>query len=271
MEMNSKLLFIGGGNMAQAIIAGLIKKNYPSQNIFVVDRNENKCTFFENTYSIKTSLTIEPFLSVTHVIFLCVKPQGAQETCESIQSLIAKKNPLIISVMAGITIKKLNLWLGEHLSIIRTMPNTPSFVQKGATGLFALPSVSDTNKKMAEFLLQAIGITAWLNKESDLNIIVALSGSAPAYYFYFIELMRKISIEMGLSSEIADAFAIQTIYGVAELAHLHEKDVVELRQQVTSKKGTTDAAIRSMESNDMELILKKAMQAAINRAEELSC
>ncbi len=268
MQTNSKLLFIGGGNMAQAIIVGLIKNNYPAQNIFVVDRNESKCTFFESTYGIKTSLTIEPFIQLADTVFLCVKPQGAQETCESIQPLI--KNPLIISVMAGITIEKLNLWLGKHLSIVRSMPNTPAFVQKGATGLFALPKVSEAHRKTAEFLLQAIGITAWLEKESDLNIIIALSGSAPAYYFYFIELMRKISIEMGLSPEVADAFAIQTIYGAAELAHRHEKDVVELRQQVTSKKGTTDAAIRTMESNGMELILKKAMQAAINRAEELS-
>ena len=270
MQTTSKLLFIGGGNMAQAIIAGLIKNNYPAQNIFVVDRNENKCAFFEESYGIKASLTIEPLVSLADVIFLCVKPQGAQTTCESIQPLIANKKSLIISVMAGITIEKLNLWLGEHLSIIRTMPNTPSFVQKGATGLFALSSVSDAHKKMAEFLLQAIGITAWLKQESDLNIIIALSGSAPAYYFYFVELMRKISIEMGLSSEVADAFAIQTIYGAAELAHRHEKDVIELRQQVTSKKGTTDAAIRSMESNKLELILREAMQAAIHRAEELS-
>ena len=256
--------------MSQAIIAGLIKKSFSPQNIFVVDKHEEKLIALQNKYAINTSLSLEEFISSTDVIFISVKPQTAKIACEQLKPLIANRNPLIISVMAGITLEKLHSWLGQHLSIIRTMPNTPALVQKGATGMFASTNVSEAQRKQAEDFLNAIGITAWLPREQDLNIITALSGSGPAYYFYFMECMRDIAIDLGLPHSIADSFAIQTAYGAAELAHIHEKDVTELRQQVTSKKGTTEAAIKSMEANDIKKFFAEAMKAAINRTITLS-
>ena len=265
-----KILFVGGGNMTQAIIAGLIAQGCIPENIFVVDRHSEKCAALRARYQVQTSLTMATVVSKADVIFLAIKPQGAKIACEALRPLIATRNPLIISVMVGITIGTLQLWLNDDLPIVRTMPNTPVVLQKGATGMFALSDLSEAHKKMAETLMGAVGITAWLAKESDINIINALSGSGPAYYFYFVELMRNIAIEMGLTADIAAMFAAQTIYGAAALVHQGQHDVVELRQQVTSKKGTTEAAIQVMEANDLESILRQAMQACATRALALS-
>ena len=265
MTPNVKILFVGGGNMSQAIIAGFIKKHFPPLNIFVADRNEDKLAALKSNYGVNTSLSLEEFTPLANIIFLSVKPQGAKIACEHIKSLVADPTLLFISVMAGITIEKLHGWLGQDALIVRTMPNTPALIQKGATGMFASPNVSEAHRRDAESFLSAIGITAWVPRETDLNIITALSGSGPAYYFYFIELMRKTAIEMGLSPIIADSFAIQTAYGAAALADAHEKDVIELRQQVTSKKGTTEAAIKVMESSNIGSVFTQAMRACAER------
>ena len=261
---------MGGGNMAQAIIAGLILQGCDPKNIWVVDRHSDKCEALAAKYQVHVSQTINTLVANADVIFLAIKPQSAQIACETLQACMTTHKPLIISVMTGITIETLQSWLGADLPIVRTMPNTPALVQKGATGMFAHLDISEFHKKTAELLMASIGITAWLVKETDLNIITALSGSGPGYYFYFIEVMRKIAIDMGLSAEIANTFAIQTIYGAGALAHQSQQDVIELRQQVTSKKGTTEAAIQVMEAKNVASILRQAMQACADKALGLS-
>ena len=264
------ILFIGGGNMSQAIIAGLCEQGFLPGTIFVVDKHEEKLAALQEQYDVNVSGSLEEFAPRADIIFLSVKPQGAKVACSALQPLIAAHNPLLISVMSGITLATLHAWLGSHVAIVRAMPNTPALIQQGATGLFALPSVSESVRQQATILLQVVGITAWLPHEHDLNTITALSGSGPAYYFYFIEVMRKTAIDMGLPYDIANAFALQTAYGAAALAQSQQTDVALLRQQVTSKNGTTEAALNVFAAQGLETIIAEALQACAARAVALS-
>jgi pyrroline-5-carboxylate reductase len=268
------LLFIGGGNMAKAIIAGLIKQHYSSHLITVVDRNEEKRSALTNAYNIHCVANVkdEELLLKSEVIFLCVKPQGAQETCLELVPFLKGQRKTIVSVMAGIELSTLQKWLGSQVSIVRTMPNTPSAIQEGATGLCCLPAVSTEEKIIVENLLTSIGKLAWVDEEK-MSTVTALSGSGPAYYFYFTQLLSTIALELGLPQNIAEDFALQTFYGAAVLAkeaHEKGKTLETLRKEVTSKKGTTEAAINTFEKLGLKEIFKQALEANIQRSKEIA-
>ena len=265
----SKLLFLGGGNMAKSIIQGLILNGYDPQLIYVVDRNEHKRVFFAENLHTHTSGNIEDFLSMADIIFIAIKPQSADEACCLLHNKLQRHPLLIVSIMAGITTTRLAQLLGDHLSIIRVMPNTPALIQAGTTGMFANSHATHEQKTMVETMMNTIGITAWLTQESQMNMITALSGSGPAYYFYFIEIMRDIAIKNGIPPQVAKDFAIQTAYGAAKLALNSTEDVKQLRASVTSKNGTTAAALQVMQDLGLNMLLEKALLAANNRAKEL--
>lgn len=267
-----KIMFIGGGNMARSMITGMLHKGFKATDLYVVDRHQAKRDYFKDL-GIYASDKISDFLSVADILILAIKPQGAITTCRLVGeglSITKNKSPLIISLMAGITTNRLNEWIGKSLTIVRSVPNTPATIQLGVTGLFAETTrITEEQRVDVENIMGAIGRFAWLEREEQMNAITALSGSGPAYYFYFMEQMAKAAIDLGVPSEIARSFAIETAFGASSLARESSVDVAELRRQVTSKKGTTEAAIEVMHKNKLPNILRNALKAACTRAEEL--
>lgn len=269
----ASILFIGGGNMTTAILSGLIAQKYPASLLFVLDRNPDKLKNLQQHYQINPISTLEQIASLPtpEIIILSIKPQDSEKVCLELNSIFSLSKPLIISVMAGITVQKLERWFGEQSPIIRAMPNTPSKIQLGATGLFKNSQVNLTQQALTETIFSATGQWAWLDQEDQIDAIIALSGSGPAYFFYLIELMEKTAIELGLPGELAKNFAIQTAYGAGQLAHEYQDiPISQLRAQVTSKGGTTAAAIHTFEQGGLPLLVSQAMRAAKIRARELS-
>lgn len=255
--------------MARAIVRGLLQNGYNSSLLHVVDRNLEKREVFAN-WKVQVAATPEAFLKEADIVCLAIKPQGAEMLCQELQTHLQKSHALILSIMAGVNTSNLNAWLGEHLAVVRAMPNTPGAIEKGATGLYATGKVNNFQKDMIEGVFKTIGITAWFDTETDLNTITALSGSGPAYYFYFMEAMQAAAEKMGIAPEIAKAFTIQTAYGAAKLAAMSPESLAVLRQQVTSKKGTTAAALECLEKAHVAQSIEAAINAAAQRALELS-
>lgn len=262
------ILFIGGGNMTRSMVSGLIANGFNTASITVVDRHAEKREFFSTTYHVNCAEAAHHFIEHADVVFIAIKPQGAKGTLEVFKPHF--KTQLVISVMAGISIAHLQNWLGEKLPIVRGMPNSPSAIQAGATGLFANECVTAEHKKQTEKLLTSIGIIAWLDDEKHIDAVIALSGSAPAYYFYIMEIIADVAVKMGLPKEMARDFAIQAGFGATKLARENSDSLETLRAQVTSKNGTTEAAINVMKEKDLAGLLEAAMRAAVKRSKELS-
>ncbi len=264
------ILFVGGGNMTRAIVSGLISDGYSPTRLLIVDRHADKREFFENTYQVKTADQLTAALLDVDMIVLSVKPQGARSVCAELKPLLHSKIPLILSVMAGLTLDTLQSWLGDALPIVRAMPNTPSLIKAGATGLVSNALVSAVQKEQVQALMSVMGIVAWLEQEAQLEAITALSGSGPAYFFYFMEAMQAVAIKLGLPESIAQQFALQTAYGAAKLAMQSDESVATLRSRVTSKGGTTAAALAVFEQQGLPAMVESAMRAAQQRSRALS-
>jgi pyrroline-5-carboxylate reductase len=258
--LNQQLCFIGGGNMASSLIGGLIGNDYPAANISVSDLNKAQLDRLSQAFGIVTTTDTAQVCASADVIVLAVKPQVLQIVCEQIVSSNTKAECLFISVAAGVRESDINRWLGGNRSIVRCMPNTPALVQLGATGIFANTLVNSTQKETAQSILDAVGISVWVKTEDNLDAVTAISGSGPAYFFYFIELLQESAQKLGLPPETAKVLAQQTALGAASMAQ--GKDMAELRAQVTSKNGTTEQAILSFQ--------KHATQAAHDRSVELA-
>lgn len=267
--MAKKLMLIGGGNMARAIVTGLLHHGFNADHLYIVDHNKNKRDYFKSL-STHVSDKAETFLTFADICILAIKPQGAKKACLALGKNLAGKSPVMISLMAGVPLSKLKEWIGEHLTIIRAMPNTPATIQLGMTGLFTDIFLTPEQRADVEKIMQSIGQFAWLETESQINAVTALSGSGPAYYFYFIDCMIQAAMDLGLPAEIAKTFAIETAYGAITLARESNQDMAGLRRQVTSKKGTTEAAINVMDESGIPIILANAIKAAYQRAVELS-
>lgn len=267
--LNKKLTFIGAGNMAKAIIGGLIAQGYDPKKITATGPRIENLQKIADEFSVNISTDNISATRDADVIILAVKPQMLKQVATELSSAV-KHQPLIISLAAGITTESLQRWLYGNLSIVRSMPNTPSQVLLGATGLFANAAVSNEQKNIANEILSAVGIVSWVEQENLINTVTAVSGSGPAYYFLLMEAMIDAAIEQGLSRETATALTLQTALGAATLASKSELDVSELRRRVTSPKGTTEQAILSFEKDQLRETVNRAMQACRHRAEELS-
>lgn len=264
------IAFLGGGHMTEAIVAGLVNHGYDANYLYVIDRNAHKCERLHHIYHIHTHTHYDAKVHKVEVIFIAVKPQDAKQACHALAKQLHPKSPLILSIMAGITTSLLHTWLGEHLAIIRAVPNTPALIQAGATGLFANQHTSTTQRNYAENLLSAIGETVWLKDETHMDAVTALSGSGPAYYFYFMACMQDAAISMGIPHDTARLLTLQTAYGAAKLAMHSNKSFDELRAQVTSKGGTTEAALKHMLQHDLCDILTNALKVAQQKSVALS-
>jgi len=264
--MSERIAFIGGGNMASAIIGGLIKQGFSAQNIDVVEPFEEARQKLNQSFGIAALPQAGSFLSQAALVVWAVKPQIFKEAALAAAPFVA--GALHLSVAAGIRTDSIAAWLGTE-RVVRAMPNTPALVGKGMTGLFARASVSPADQTRVNQVMATTGEVLWLDAEDKLDVVTALSGSGPAYVFYFMEAMTTAGIEMGLSREQAHQLAVATFVGASALAHDASESPQVLRQRVTSKGGTTFAAISSMEDNDVRALLIDAMYAARERARQL--
>jgi pyrroline-5-carboxylate reductase len=265
-----KIAFIGGGNMAAALIAGLANKLTDGANIHVIDPNAEALARLHKQYGVTTSAAANVALSAADVIVLAVKPQNMREVAVQLLPFIVQaKQPLIVSIAAGIRSADLSRWLGGYGAIVRCMPNTPALIGMGITGMVAMAGVSEVQTKAADDILRAVGPTVWLDDESKIDAVTAVSGSGPAYVFYFIEAMQQAAEEMGLSAEQGTQLALATFAGAAQLANRSSEPVSLLRERVTSKGGTTYAALTSMENSGVKASIVTALKAAAARGKEL--
>jgi len=270
--MQKIITFIGAGNMARALIAGLIQDETDLE-IRISDPDSAQLQSMQSSWkNLKAFSDNLEAIDNTDVIVLAVKPQIMQKVCEPLQQKLAGQDSLIISIAAGISINNLQRWLGESTpkAIVRCMPNTPALVQSGMTGLYANSQVSSEQHDMAESIMRAVGSTLWLSNEDKLDAVTAVSGSGPAYYFLVMEAMQNAAIELGLSEEEARLLILQTAFGAAKLALESSDNAGVLRQRVTSKGGTTEAALKELMDGGLPELFEKAMKAAEKRSRSLS-
>jgi len=266
---NTPIGFIGAGNMASALIGGLLENGF--KQIAACDPFPPALEALKERFaSVSTSDSSQTIATSCDVIILAVKPQVLGAVCQGLAQQLKERKPLIISIAAGITLPALESWLGKDTPIIRCMPNTPALVGLGATGLYANQPVSSKQKQLGGDILNAVGLSVWLNNEAELDAVTALSGSGPAYYFLMIEAMIKAGENLGLSTETARTLALQTALGASTMATQSDDDAAELRRKVTSPGGTTEQAILSFQNNDFEKIVEAALKAAADRSVSLS-
>ncbi|USX13611.1 pyrroline-5-carboxylate reductase [Oxalobacteraceae bacterium OTU3CAMAD1] len=265
-----KIAFIGGGNMASALIAGLAGKLTAGADIHVVDPNPESLAKLKQQYGVTTATAADAALGAADVIVLAIKPQSMREVAAQLLPLLDQaRQTLIVSVAAGIRSADLARWLGGYGAIVRCMPNTPALIGMGITGMVAAAGVSAGQKQAADDILRAVGPTVWLDDESKIDAVTAVSGSGPAYVFYFIEAMQQAAVDMGLSAEQGTQLALATFAGAAQLANQSSEPVALLRERVTSKGGTTYAALTSMEQSGVKAAIVQAVKAAAARGKEM--
>jgi len=268
--MKQKITFIGGGNMATSLISGLISNNYPDAMINVTEPDKEKGAALSKQFGILSFTENNQAIEQSDIIVLAVKPQVMQDVCKDIAAQVQANKPLVISIAAGLLSKDIERWLGGNISMVRCMPNTPSLLNCGATGLFANGNVSDEQRQQADGILSTAGINVWVEQEPLLDAVTAVSGSGPAYYFLFMEAMQDAAKKLGLNDQQAELLTQQTALGAARMAVESEDNAATLRAKVTSKGGTTEQAIKTFEQNHLQNIVMQAMQAANDKAIELA-
>jgi pyrroline-5-carboxylate reductase len=262
-----RIVFVGAGNMASALIGGLIARGTAPASLQAIDPSASQREALAARFGIATHAASGDPVGQADVIVMAVKPQQMREAVNALAPQIATQ--LIISVAAGVRATDLSRWLGGYSRIVRTMPNTPALIGLGATGLAMLAGGTDADRKLAESIMQAVGQTVWVDDESQLDAVTALSGSGPAYVFRFIESMIAAGTGLGLSPEQSRQLALQTVSGAAQLACASSEPVALLRERVTSKGGTTAAALSVFEAHGLDAVVAQAMGAARDRSAEL--
>ncbi|GKW42409.1 pyrroline-5-carboxylate reductase [Pectobacterium carotovorum subsp. carotovorum] len=271
MQMQQrKIAFIGAGNMAQAIIAGLVNGGYPAQHISVCAPSGKNRDALAAQYGVISSADNVSCAQEADVIVLAVKPQMMATVCEPLREQVNFSGKLVLSIAAGINIARFQALLGEPLNIVRIMPNTPSLVGKGMSGMYAPASVNQADKDFTAQLMQSVGKICWVDSESGINGVIAAAGSAPAYFFLFMEAMQQEAIRQGFSQETARLLVQQAASGAAALVEANpDTPLSTLRENVTSKGGTTAEALRVFNEQQLTQTVAEAMQAAIARAQEM--
>lgn len=266
-DFSPRIVFIGGGNMAQALMTGLQQRGFAMSQITVVDPDTDKHAALHQRLGVATVAASSAEVLAVDIIVLAVKPQQLAAVAQSLAPHLHQQ--LLLSVAAGIRTEDLVRWLGGYATVIRTMPNTPAQIQAGITGAYALPAVSTAQRALADQLLQAAGAVVWLDAESQLDAVTAISGSGPAYVFLMIEALTAAGVALGLSEAQALQLSLATFKGASLLAAGSETPVATLREQVTSKGGTTEQGLLSMRAHDIHGMMRDAAHRAALRAKEL--
>ena len=260
------ICFIGGGNMTTALIGGLLGKGLDAGQISVVEINAENRARLQRDFAVRVVANLAEGAAGSDIIVFAVKPQQLRDVAQQAAPLL--NGQLLISIAAGIRAVDLARWSGSQ-AIVRVMPNTPALIRSGMSGLYALPEVSAAQRKQAQNVLAAVGETLWLQDETMLDAVTAISGSGPAYVFYFIEALQQAARELGFNAEDARRLSLATFVGASKLAATSEEDASVLRARVTSKNGTTERALLSMAANRVAEHIAQAAHAAAERAKEM--
>jgi len=267
---NCKIAFIGGGNMARSLIGGLVATGISNQNISVSEPQADLRRCLNKDFGVR-GLESNIFAAKdADVIVLAVKPQILQEVVIPLGNLIGATRPLLISVAAGVTSSSIERWVGGHPALIRVMPNTPALIGAGISALYANSNVSDDQRTLAEKIMAAVGKTIWIQEESLMDAVTAVSGSGPAYFFYVMQAIHDAAVREGLDAQTARLLSLETALGAARLAVESTEDPGSLQKQVTSPGGTTEAAMRVLNDSGVEDALQRAVSAARARGGELA-
>lgn len=265
--MLQTIAFIGGGNMAASLIGGLIAAGHPAARLRVAEPLPERADWLRRQFGVDVHATAAEVIAGAGALVLAVKPQQMGEALAGLQ---ADPGCVVVSVAAGVRLARLRRALGGAAHYVRTMPNTPALVGKGITGLYAPAGTPDAARELAQTVLATAGQTVWLQREEDIDAVTALSGSGPAYFFLLTEALREAGEKLGLDRDTAAQLALQTFAGSAVMAaDPGARDVVELRAQVTSKGGTTEAAVKSLEASGLRQAFDTALAAAAQRSREL--
>ncbi len=267
---SSNFAFIGGGNMAHSLISGLVGSGLDPKYISVADPSQARLDKIAELSPINITTNNMKAADGADIVVLAVKPQVMSQVLPEIRDVIVNGKPLVISIAAGITETSLRKALHQTTAIVRAMPNTPALVQSGATALYANEHVSNAQKVKAESIMRSVGIAIWLDHETMLDAVTAVSGSGPAYFFLLMELLDQAAQELGLPAAAARKLSLQTAYGAAYMALESAESPAELRERVTSPGGTTAAALTELDKSDFSDIFIRAVAAACKRATELS-
>jgi len=260
------ICFIGGGNMATALIGGLLGKGFPAHKISVVEINAENRTRLQRDFTVRTFEKIADGITASQIIVFSVKPQQLRDVAQQIAPCL--NGQLLISIAAGILAEDLARWSGSQ-TIVRAMPNTPALIRSGITALYALPAVTAEQRKQAQDILEAVGEILWLQEESMMDAVTAISGSGPAYVFYFIEALQQAAQKLGFNAADARHLSLATFLGASKLAASSDEDASILRARVTSKNGTTERALLSLSANHVAEHIDRAVQAAAARSREM--
>ena len=268
--MANNITFIGAGNMASAIIGGLIDSGVAPSTITATAPNDSELASIKQRLGINTDTDNNLAVAEADVVVLAVKPQIMRAVCEALRDSVQRQQPLVISIAAGLDASTIDQWLGGQNAMVRCMPNTPSLVGYGASGLYANAKVSDDQRDVATQLMEAVGIVEWVEEEALLDAVTAVSGSAPAYFFLMFEAMEEAAVKLGLPAATARRLAIQTALGAATMAQQSDKDPATLKQNVMSPGGTTERAIQHLEEAQLRTTIADAMQACADRAQAMA-
>jgi len=273
--MSKIITFIGAGNMTRALISGLVQGE-SALTIRISDPDKTQRDAITKAWNQVTAFSDNSSaIDGADIVVFATKPQVLQAVCESFKNRLNTQNteqasPLLVSIAAGITIGNIQQWLGCELAIVRCMPNTPALVQSGMTGLVANKFTNEEQRNLAESILRSVGNILWFDDEDKLNAVTAVSGSGPAYFFLVMESMQASAQKLGLNEKDARLLVLQTAFGAAKLALESEEDAATLRMRVTSKGGTTEAALKVLIEGGLPTLFDDALNAANNRSVELS-
>jgi pyrroline-5-carboxylate reductase len=265
-----QLAFLGGGNMGRALIGGLLRRGTRPEQISVGESVEAARSSLARDLGITATADNVAAVENAELIVLAVKPQDAATVLASLQPLLSRNKPIVLSVAAGIRTATLEGWCGPEIPVVRAMPNRPALVGAGVTGLYAPSHVGPTHRTAAERVMQAVGEVVWVPTEDAIDVVTALSGSGPAYFFLLAELMAEAASQLGLEQQAARRLAVATLHGAGLLANASDGDLARLRAEVTSKGGTTEAAVRTLDAADLRGIITRALDAATRRSRELA-
>jgi pyrroline-5-carboxylate reductase len=262
---------VGGGNMSRALVGGLLGQGLDRRLVTVAEPAEATRAALERDFGITTTTDNAAAVSGAAVVLLAVKPQVIGDVTRALAPALQVRRPLVISVAAGIRAADLSRWIGAGPSVVRAMPNRPALVGLGATGLYAAPEVGASERELAGAVLSASGIVVWVPREDDLELVTALSGSGPAYFFRLAQLMAEAGTAMGLEASVAQRLAAQTLAGAGQLVATEQQpDLARMASEVASKGGTTEAALNSFAAAGLQRLVADAMQAAAQRGRELA-
>ena len=270
MKNIRRLAFVGGGNMAAALISGLTKRGLPAGHITVADPSRTQLDALVRDYGIVAAADNVTAVTDAEVVVLAVKPQQMRTVAHQLAPQLLVTKPLVVSIAAGIPHAALARWFGPQVPVVRTMPNRPAFNGFGATGLYAPASVGAAYRALAQTVMAAVSATVWVEHESQMDTVTALSGSGPAYFFLFMEALEAAAHERGLPSDIAHKLTVETAFGAAQMARQSTDPLNILREQVTSKGGTTAAALDVLDAAGLRVIVAHAVAAADRRSAELA-